>query len=121
MVWRRVAPILAKACAACVVALIVACAPTLAPRGTDNLPPAIASDAFITRDGLHLPVRHWDAKEPKAIIVALHGMSDYSNAFAIPAPYLADYGISVVAYDQRSFGRAPRPVRADMGRTVPPF
>ena len=66
--------------------MIAACAPTLAPRGTDNLPPAIASDAFITRDGLHLPVRHWDAKEPKAIIVALHGMSDYSNAFAIPAP-----------------------------------
>lgn len=89
--------------------MIVACAPTLAPRGTDNLPPAIASDAFITRDGLHLPVRHWGAKEPKAIIVALHGMSDYSNAFAIPAPYLADYGISVVAYDQRSFGRAPSP------------
>ena len=73
------------------------------------MPPAIASDAFITRDGLNLPVRHWDAKDPKAIIVALHGMSDYSNAFAIPAPYLAEHGISVVAYDQRSFGRAPNP------------
>jgi len=63
----------------------------------------------VTRDGLHLPVRHWDAEDPKAIIVALHGMSDYSNAFAIPAPYLADHGISVVAYDQRSFGKAPDP------------
>jgi alpha-beta hydrolase superfamily lysophospholipase len=73
------------------------------------VPPAIASGEFVTRDGLHLPVRRWDAKEPKAVIVALHGMSDYSNAFAIPAPYLADHGISVVAYDQRSFGRAPNP------------
>jgi len=63
----------------------------------------------VTRDGLHLPVRHWDAKEPKAIVVALHGMSDYSNAFAIPAPALADHGISVIAYDQRSFGKAPNP------------
>lgn len=109
MVWRRVAPLFAKACAAGAVALIAACAPTIAPRGTADLPPAIASDEFVTRDGLHLPVRHWDAKDPKAIIVALHGMSDYSNAFAIPAPYLADRGISVVAYDQRSFGRAPNP------------
>jgi alpha-beta hydrolase superfamily lysophospholipase len=54
-------------------------------------------------------LRHWDAKDPRAIIVALHGMSDYSNGFAIPAPYLADHGISVLAYDQRSFGRAPNP------------
>ena len=73
------------------------------------MPPAIASDDFVTRDGLHLPLRHWDAKNPKAIIVALHGMSDYSNAFSIPAPMLADHGISVLAYDQRSFGRAPNP------------
>ncbi|HVP83816.1 MAG TPA: lysophospholipase [Rhizomicrobium sp.] len=109
MVWRRVASLSAKACAAGAVALIAACAPTLAPRGTQNEQPTIVSDEFVTRDGLHLPVRHWDAEDPKAIIVALHGMSDYSNAFAIPAPYLADHGISVVAYDQRSFGKAPDP------------
>jgi alpha-beta hydrolase superfamily lysophospholipase len=109
MVWRRIASLSAKACAAGAVALIAACAPTLAPRGTQNEQPFVASDEFVTRDGLHLPVRHWDAKDPKAIIVALHGMSDYSNAFAIPAPYLADHGISVVAYDQRSFGKAPDP------------
>src|SRR6185437_4618502 len=109
MVRRRVAPLFAKACAACAVALIAACAPTIAPRGTESVPPTIANDAFVTRDGLKLPFRHWDAKDPKAIIVALHGMSDYSNAFAIPAPYLAEHGISVVAYDQRSFGRAPNP------------
>jgi alpha-beta hydrolase superfamily lysophospholipase len=81
----------------------------VAPRGTADVPPAIANDEFVTSDGLHLPVRHWNAKDPNAIIVALHGMSDYSNAFAIPAPYLAEHGISVVAYDQRSFGRAPNP------------
>ncbi|HEY4124704.1 MAG TPA: alpha/beta hydrolase [Rhizomicrobium sp.] len=73
------------------------------------MPPTIASDEFVTRDGLHLPLRHWDAKDPKAIIVALHGMSDYSNGFALPAPYLAERGISVLAYDQRGFGAAPNP------------
>ncbi len=90
MVWRRIVALSAQACAACVVGLIAACAPALAPHGPENVPPSIASDDFVTRDGLHLPLRHWDAKEPKAIIVALHGMSDYSNGFAIPAPYLAE-------------------------------
>ncbi|MBV9693186.1 MAG: alpha/beta hydrolase, partial [Alphaproteobacteria bacterium] len=39
--------------------------------------PAVTEDAFVTRDGLHLPLRHWDASNPIAVIVALHGMSDY--------------------------------------------
>lgn len=73
------------------------------------MPPALATEAFVTQDGLKLPVRRWIAKNPKAIIVALHGMSDYSNAFALPAPVLAEQGISVIAYDQRSFGQAPNP------------
>lgn len=86
---------------------MVACAPVIAPKGSEDLRPAIVKGEFLTRDGLHLPVRRWDADKPKAIIVALHGMNDYSNAFAIPAPYLASHGISVIAYDQRSFGEAP--------------
>ena len=45
------------------------------------MPPSIAGDVFVTRDGLHLPLRRWDAKYPNAIIIALHGMSDYSDAF----------------------------------------
>ncbi len=87
----------------------MACAPVVAPQGGQNLQPAVVGDEFIARDGLHLPVRQWNAKQPKAIVVALHGMSDYSNAFAIPAPFLAERGIGVIAYDQRGFGRAPNP------------
>lgn len=71
--------------------------------------PAIAQDVFVTRDGLHLPLRTWQAKDPKAIIVALHGMSDYSEAFDMPGPYWADRGITTYAYDQRGFGAAPDP------------
>ena len=63
----------------------------------------------MTRDGLHLPLREWDAKNPKAVIVALHGMSDYSEAFEMPAPWWAEHGITTIAYDQRGFGRAPDP------------
>lgn len=67
----------------------------------------VAADRYVTRDGLKLGLMHWDADRPQAIVVALHGMSDYSNAFAMPAPYWASEGISTYAYDQRGFGRSP--------------
>jgi acylglycerol lipase len=85
------------------------CAPVTATRGLENETPAVSGDIFVTRDGLHLPLRHWDAEHPRAIIVALHGMSDYSNAFDMPASWWATQGITTYAYDQRSFGRAPDP------------
>lgn len=78
-------------------------------RGATSDTPAIEGDAFLTRDGLRLPLRHWDADHPRAIIVALHGMSDYSEAFDLPGPYWAAHGITTYAYDQRGFGRAPDP------------
>lgn len=72
-------------------------------------PPHIAPRIFVTRDGLRLPLREWVAKDPKAIIVALHGMSDYSEAFDMPGPWWAEHGITTFAYDQRGFGAAPDP------------
>jgi alpha-beta hydrolase superfamily lysophospholipase len=101
---RNAASILLCMAIACAVA---ACAPVTAPLGLENEPPAITGDVFVTRDGLHLPLRHWDAKHPHAVIVALHGMSDYSNAFDVPASWWAEQGITTYAYDQRGFGRSP--------------
>ena len=89
--------------------LLAACAPLLAQQGVENATPAIQGDAFETRDGLKLPLRHWDAPAPRAVIVALHGMSDYSNAFDMPASWWATQGITTLAYDQRSFGQSPNP------------
>jgi alpha-beta hydrolase superfamily lysophospholipase len=96
-------------------AALSACAPVVAEQGPDmRLPaiekgdgPGIAADRYVTRDGLRLGLTHWDAKMPTAIIVALHGMSDYSNAFAMPGPWWAEHGITTYAYDQRGFGRSP--------------
>jgi acylglycerol lipase len=87
--------------------ILSACAPVTAPLGLESGTPALAPDAFVTRDGLHLPLRHWDAQTPRAAIVALHGMSDYANAFALPASWWAEQGIITYAYDQRGFGKAP--------------
>jgi alpha-beta hydrolase superfamily lysophospholipase len=78
-----------------------------APVGTANDTPVLDGNTFLTRDGLRLPLHHWDAEHPRAIIVALHGMSDYSNAFDMPAGWWASQGITTYAYDQRGFGRSP--------------
>jgi alpha-beta hydrolase superfamily lysophospholipase len=67
----------------------------------------MTADRYVTRDGLALGLMHWDAEKPQAIIVGLHGMNDYSNAFAMPAPFWRQAGISTYAYDQRGFGRSP--------------
>jgi len=41
--------------------------------------------------------------------VALHGMSDYSNAFDMPGKVWAKLGITTLAYDQRGFGKNENP------------
>jgi acylglycerol lipase len=94
-------------CLVLLAAALAGCAPVVADRGLVAGTPTVASDTFVTRNGLRLPLRHWDAEHPRAVIVALHGMSDYSNAFAMPAPWWAEHGITTYAYDQRGFGRAP--------------
>lgn len=74
-------------------------------------PPQLTQEQFIASDGVALPLRQWlPQKQPtKAVIIALHGFNDYSNAFAGPGKYFADHGIAVLAYDQRGFGRARQP------------
>ncbi len=47
------------------------------------------------------------AAQVKAIILALHGFNDYSNAFEGPGEAWAKRGIATYAYDQRGFGAAP--------------
>jgi len=107
---------------------LTACAPTFAIRGADSVSPAISNDYFLTRDGMKLPLRHWDAEgeSPRVVLVALHGMSDYSNSFDMPARIWAKLGITTLAYDQRGFGRSENPglwsgadtMRADLNDAI---
>jgi alpha-beta hydrolase superfamily lysophospholipase len=94
--------------------LLMSCAPTFAPAVEGSVSPAVTDEAIVARDGAHLPLRRWEATgayagKPRAVIVALHGMSDYSNAFAMPGAVWAKEGITTLAYDQRGFGRSDRP------------
>lgn len=73
-----------------------------------NPQPRFDGGAFITTDGRRLPLRKWLPQgRVKAVILALHGFNDYSNAFAAPATLWARNGIATYAYDQRGFGAAP--------------
>jgi len=90
------------------VLVLAACAPTMVPPGPELAQPRMAEEAFVTRDGLALPLRTWRPEGPvRAVLLGLHGLNDYSNAFALPAGRLARQGILTVAYDQRGFGGAP--------------
>jgi acylglycerol lipase len=74
--------------------------------------PRLTDDHVVSFDGARLGLKHWDPagepqKEPWAVIVGVHGMNDYSNAFHLAAPWWAEQGIATYAYDQRGFGRSP--------------
>jgi alpha-beta hydrolase superfamily lysophospholipase len=56
--------------------------------------------------------------EPVAVVLALHGFDDYSNAFTMPARLWAARGIATYAYDQRGFGQAPGRGRWAGGRRL---
>jgi alpha-beta hydrolase superfamily lysophospholipase len=95
-----------------VLLLLVSCAPNFAPPVEGSFSPTVTEDAIIARDGTRLPLQRWEAEgagKPRAVIVALHGMSDYANAFAMPGAVWAKLGITTLAYDQRGFGRSEHP------------
>ena len=89
---------------------LAGCASPPAPLGHENVTPHLEGEFFVARDGVRLPISQWSTKDaPRAVIIGLHGMSDYANAFAIPAKLWAERGITTIAYDQRGFGRGPLP------------
>ncbi len=65
---------------------------------------------LVSDDGYRLPLRRWLPEgEPEIVILALHGLNDYSQAFALPAPRFTDAGVALYAYDQRGFGAGAHP------------
>jgi acylglycerol lipase len=107
--------------------LLAGCAPDFASSGDARITPVIGDEVLVARDGAQLPLRRWEADgKPRTVIVALHGMSDYSNAFDMPGKVWAKLGITTIAYDQRGFGRNENPglwagadtMRADLNDAV---
>jgi alpha-beta hydrolase superfamily lysophospholipase len=70
--------------------------------------PALQADRILARDGAVLPLKTWlPATTLHAVVLALHGFNDYSNAFSSVGPAFAADGVALFAYDQRGFGAAP--------------
>ncbi|AAK24054.1 alpha/beta hydrolase [Caulobacter vibrioides] len=70
--------------------------------------PRLTDEAFISFDGAHLGLMRWlPAGEPDWVVVGLHGMNDYANAYHLAAAWWAGRGIATYALDVRGFGRSP--------------
>ncbi len=89
---------------------VSACAPLsqqalVPPQGFSG--PRLDPDALVSFDGQRLPMTVWPAEagEPWAVVIALHGMNDYAEAFTLAGPFWAAQGVTTYAYDQRGFGR----------------
>jgi len=107
---RRAARALRAAALAGCLAALAGCAAVHQPMGAPVQAPHIVGRTLVAPDGAHLPLRAWLPQGPaRAVVLALHGMNDYSNAFEMPAQYWARHGVATYAYDQRGFGRAAQP------------
>lgn len=98
-----------KRCALALLIFIAGCTPLSQPVWpVEKSHAKLAKNVYITADGTRLPMKSWlPEKKPEAVILALHGFNDYSNAFASPGRYLKQRGVAVYAYDQRGFGASP--------------
>jgi alpha-beta hydrolase superfamily lysophospholipase len=91
---------------------LAACAPMVQQAGKPDLSfqgPRLEANDVVSFDGAKLGLQTWtpEGREPWAVIVGVHGMNDYSEAFHLAGPYWANRGIATYAYDQRGFGRSP--------------
>ena len=58
----------------------------------------------MSRDGVKQLVRHWDADDPKASVLVLHGIAEHSGRYEHVGSTLAAAGYSTVAYDHHGHG-----------------
>jgi len=79
--------------------------PHVQPAGRSPTSPVLNAGYALMNDGYRLPVARWGPRDAcNAVILALHGLNDYRNAFVTTAEYLNRQGVTVYAYDQRGFG-----------------
>lgn len=74
--------------------------------------PRLRDDVFVSFDGARLGLMRWlpageAAREPDWVVVGLHGMNDYANAYHLAAAWWVERGIATYALDVRGFGRSP--------------
>lgn len=74
----------------------------------DRVPPDSKS-ALLTTDGAHLFTQQWTAPNPRAVVLVVHGYGEHSGRYGHVARALRSAGATVLAYDQRGYGRSDGP------------
>lgn len=99
-----------KSIAIIILVCLFSCSPHVVQNGAQTNVPVLSKKEIITQDGYKLPLLQQtiNPTAPKAIVLALHGMNDYSKAFHTLGEYLASKNIKLVAYDQRGFGKTEK-------------
>lgn len=93
--------------------MLAACAPTVqqalvAPATYEGARFDPDVHRFYSFDGAPLGLSVWRPDgEPWAVVIAVHGMNDYGEAFYLAGPSWAQEGIATYAYDARGHGRSP--------------
>ncbi len=65
----------------------------------------LTPESVVMPDGYVLPMKTWlSTDDPTAVVFAMHGFNDYSNAFDAAAQSFADDLMTTYAIDQRGFG-----------------
>lgn len=68
---------------------------------------ATLTESFIqTADGVRLFVRRWEAPQPKAVCLVIHGLGEHGGRYEALAQDLNGRGLSVCAMDHRGHGRS---------------
>lgn len=67
--------------------------------------PGPADGLWRASDDYELPFRRWGPSRPQAVVLAIHGLTDYSGGMREIGEYLAEADIATYAYDQRGFGK----------------
>ncbi|MEM9043063.1 MAG: alpha/beta fold hydrolase [Pseudomonadota bacterium] len=71
-----------------------------------QVPRSAVGSSLVSDPSTGLALSRWDAQEPRAVVLAVHGFGDYGEStFADAAAWWAEDGITTIAYDQRGFGR----------------
>ncbi|MGB5537911.1 MAG: lysophospholipase [Thiogranum sp.] len=88
------------------VLLVTACAtPYVQPPASRHSEASLNGSYAVMDDGYRLPLSRWQTEGAShAVLLAVHGMNDYSNSFDSTGRYLSKHDITVIAYDQRGFG-----------------
>ncbi len=63
----------------------------------------------VTRDGVSLVVRTWEANNPQGVVLLVHGISEHTSRYNHVAAAITAAGLSMVGFDLRGHGESGGP------------